>query len=447
MDKPVRPVTIGVFGHYGNENLGDEAIIEAVVQNLKKRRQDVRLIGFSIDPVDTAERYGMPAYPIRSSCRKRNTSAGAQSVTPTPVPTSGGKRKQTSRLGRLLKQIPLLGLGLRLTRRGLSLVTDFIEEASFLRESYGKVKELDLLMITGSNQFLDNFGGTWGFPYTLLKWSIMARLAGVKVFYVSVGAGPVYRDASKRLIRWALRFSDYTSFRDQPSRELVESFGFKGESEVYPDLAHSLYSDVDFRARAGEERPSVAINPMPVYDSRYWYTTDDNEFQTYTSKLAQFARRLIDEGYPVFFYATQPKDENVIRDVLDKLEKTGLSAEFVAGLARKSRDIETFLAILNEADIAVTTRFHGAVLALFAEKPVLGICYYRKTDDLLKAYGMGDYSLVLESMQVEEMLEKFRMLERDHQSLKASIRDRNDEYRAALDKQYEHILEVLEEDR
>lgn len=29
-------VKIGVFGHYGNRNLGDEAIITAVIQNPKR---------------------------------------------------------------------------------------------------------------------------------------------------------------------------------------------------------------------------------------------------------------------------------------------------------------------------------------------------------------------------------------------------------------------------
>jgi len=32
---------IGILGHYGNKNLGDEAIIEAMIANIKKRSPDV----------------------------------------------------------------------------------------------------------------------------------------------------------------------------------------------------------------------------------------------------------------------------------------------------------------------------------------------------------------------------------------------------------------------
>jgi hypothetical protein len=44
-------------------------------------------------------------------------------------------------------------------------------ECKFLWVSYRRLKGFRLLLIAGSNQFLDNFGGDWGFPYTLLKWS------------------------------------------------------------------------------------------------------------------------------------------------------------------------------------------------------------------------------------------------------------------------------------
>ena len=62
-----RPVTIGVFGHYGNENLGDEAIIEASIHNIRQRLPDARIICFSLRPLDTKARYGLQAYPIRAT--------------------------------------------------------------------------------------------------------------------------------------------------------------------------------------------------------------------------------------------------------------------------------------------------------------------------------------------------------------------------------------------
>jgi polysaccharide pyruvyl transferase WcaK-like protein len=48
---------IGVFGHVGNENLGDEAIIAAVIQNIRRRYPNAEIYGFTINPEDTRKRH------------------------------------------------------------------------------------------------------------------------------------------------------------------------------------------------------------------------------------------------------------------------------------------------------------------------------------------------------------------------------------------------------
>lgn len=56
---------IAVFGHYGNQNLGDEAIIEAVLKNLRHHLPNAELSCFSINPADSASRHGVDSFPIR----------------------------------------------------------------------------------------------------------------------------------------------------------------------------------------------------------------------------------------------------------------------------------------------------------------------------------------------------------------------------------------------
>ena len=444
-----KKLTIGIFGHYGNCNLGDEAIIEATIENLRVLRPNVQLYGFSINPDDTSQRYNIPAYPIRGFIKKKaNVKSPDNENTPTTAqPEVEVAHTQTVHLPSIkdrLKKIPGLGLGISLLAKSIWLSREIIEEIIFLKASYKIVKELDILMITGSNQFLDNFGGPMGFPYTLLKWSFLARIAGTKVAYVSVGAGPIYKTASKILIRLALLFSNYTSFRDTPSQALIQSFGFKGKSYVYPDLAHSvILNDLTHQKSAVAGKRTVSINPMPVYDSRYWYESNDKLYESYVCKLAGFSAELIIKGHPVFLYATQPKDENVIDDILTQVRELGIPEDQVKGMMKKSRDLKTFFENLSETDIAVTTRFHGALLALFAEKPLLAICYYRKTDDLMKEYGQGASSLVFEDMTIDEMMEKFSVLEENYEEEKQKIVEKNKIYRERLDEQYLAILDLV----
>ena len=50
---------IGVFGHYGNQNLGDEAITTATIQNIQRHFPHAEVVGLSVKPDDTAKRYGI----------------------------------------------------------------------------------------------------------------------------------------------------------------------------------------------------------------------------------------------------------------------------------------------------------------------------------------------------------------------------------------------------
>jgi len=321
--------TIGVFGHYGGRNLGDEAIIEAVVQNIRLRLSNAKIIGFSRDPEDTAARYDITAYSIRKN-RQRPFQIPLSpecQVAPTignPSANEGSTRggycrSRVEQVKALVKHLPLAKTLIATVRVLIRSGPAVVREARFLGRSYRVIKGVDLLVITGSNQFLDNFGGPWGFPYNLLKWTVIARLAGIKVIYVCVGAGPITSRLSMAIIRLALMFSEYTSLRDLSSQKLIESFGVKGQTSVYPDLAYSLCRRPR-RLNAHENRqrnqkPTVGINAMPIYDSRYWYIHDAQRYSNYVKNLATFSMALLQKNYPLRFWSTQPMDRKVIDDV------------------------------------------------------------------------------------------------------------------------------------
>ncbi len=427
---------VGVFGHYGNENLGDEAIITAVLQNLHKLWPDVEARCFSVVPEDSARRYGVPAFPIRWRPASVSPPPAKTTVAETHPGPAGMSVKER------LKRVPVLGLAIRGAGTLLHYLRELRRELGFLRESYRAVKSLDLLMITGSNQFLDNFGGPWGFPYTLLKWSVLARLAGVRVFYVSVGAGPLDARSSRFLVRCALWFADYLSLRDEPSRQLIASTGSTRKGLVYPDLAHSLdMSRVEGQASpADSEVRRIGINPMPMYDSRYWCETDDTRYREYVGKLVEFSAWLIGEGYELFFFPTQPKDELVIDDITGELAARGLDS---TGMKRSSRQVYELMDTLQTADLVVATRFHGTVLSLLSARPTLAICYYRKTADLMKEMGQERYALPLDGLSVEDMVTRFRELV-DRRTMEVEkICARNREYVRLLDEQYNRIAGLI----
>ena len=442
-------MTVGVFGHYGNENLGDEAIIEAAIQAIRAFSPTARIYGFSINPTDTAQRYGIPAFPIRYF------PDGQKATIPGAVSVDGGgsdpSAKPEARSGfdvakNIIKQIPLLVGLLRFLRSAAGAPAELTRELRFLRESRNRIRDVDLLLVSGSNQFLDNFGGVWGFPYTVLKWSILAKLAGAKLAFLSVGAGPIDSKVSRGFVRMALRLADYASFRDQASRQLIERKRSHRFGEVFPDLAHGLAFQVrDMRKEnpGSAKRTKVGINPMPVYDRRYWHAPDDRRYREYVERLASLASMLRRDGYGVFFFPTQTRDESVIRDILSRLEEDAHETVNRRELVREAKSVSELMDVYAEADMIVATRFHGVLLALRAERPVLGICYFRKTRDLLREMGQEACAVDLETFTALDLYERLRALEANRAGALDEIHKRGEAYRADLRAQYAQVFELM----
>jgi polysaccharide pyruvyl transferase WcaK-like protein len=443
-------IRIGVFGHYGNKNLGDESIIEAAIQNIRAKCPDVQIVGFSINPEDTSRRYNIPAFPIRR-LKKSNSRVSSNHLAPPDeeslhISPSGRQfQNRFSALKQKVKDVPILSNGLRVARYLITMPKQLFGELRFILNAYRLLKDIHVLMITGSNQFLDNFGGPWAFPYTLLKWAALAKMAGLKVYFVSVGAGPLSQPLSHIFIRWALRFSDYTSLRDPGSQKLIQKCGYKGTTHVCPDIAHSLQIEhIQPRQLSGgmesKRLPIIGINPMPLYDSRYWCVHDEQKYNAYLNKLVQFSNQLLSEKYPLFFFATQEKDNNVINDILPLLDSSYLQARPIESLVLYSNTVDELMSVISSADIVVATRFHGTVLSLLTEKPLLGICYYRKARELMIDMGQGEYAVDLDTFSVEDLWKRFKRLEANRAAEKEQIRKHNLAYSVALNEQYDRLF-------
>jgi polysaccharide pyruvyl transferase WcaK-like protein len=105
---------VGIFGHVGNGNLGDEAIVSVVIENIRRRYPSAEILGFTLKPEDTVLRHKIAAFPIRRVAGIPNHStpdvagnADSQSVAPSA--TLLGQAKATlrtfPRVYGILKQI------------------------------------------------------------------------------------------------------------------------------------------------------------------------------------------------------------------------------------------------------------------------------------------------------------------------------------------------------
>lgn len=435
-----RGPAVGVFGHFGDRNLGDEAIIEALIARIQHEWPAARVVTFSMDPADTAWRYDLSAFPIRQESGKQRfgemrVDDEAAGTTDRSTPESTGVLDYIARFvpkGRVRTSV---GKAIR----GIAFS---VRELAFLVRSFGRVRGLDALFIAGSNQFLDNFGGPWGFPYTLLKWSLMCRLAGCRVYFVSVGAGPLDAPRSHALVRKALRLSDYASFRDEGSQAMIESIMARPVGPVVPDLAHGLAVPAA-SAHVGRRGPlHVAINAMPVHDPRFWPVPDQQKYRAYVGLLARFTHHLLRDGHAVSFFATHFPDARVALDV--RAELAGLlPAGHDPPVVSNPMTVQQLMGVLADADIVVATRYHGILLALHSARPVLGICYYRKARELMRTFEQEDYAIDLDGLDESDLAVRLERLVAQRLEALQTIERVNARLQGALESQYRTLFDRI----
>ena len=437
------PRRIGIIGHVGNGNLGDEAIIDALLRGVREEIPDATFVGFTIRPADTEARHGIPSFPLRRGLDTGRTSApGAASPPPTAAPASSNGWRTA------LRRTPGLGRFLAAAAAGTSWLREMIREAAFWIVRYRRMRRVDLLIVAGSNQLSDYYGGAWGFPYTLWAWSLAARIAGARVAFLSVGAGPIRARGSGLLIRMALALATYRSYRDLGSRDAVAANGVPGPYLLAPDLAHGLRPSVRPGAAAPAESGTlVAINPLPYFDPRSWAERDAVIYQRYVDTMAAFTVMLRERGYRVRFVPTQLRaDPLVVTDILRAIGERAGAIDGAASLQTSVTNFEDLVEQFSAADLVVAARFHGVLISQMLGKPTLGIVYRRSTRDLLADVGQGAYAVDIADMTAEQLLERLAALERDHDA-GDRIQRRLEIYRTELKAQYETVLGSRRQER
>lgn len=428
------PKRIGLLGHIGTRNLGDEAILASVIQNIRLRRPGAEIVGFTANPEDTFQRHGLRSFPIRQPDKSSGRSSPSEAQ-----PASTGRLKNR------LKKIPVVYPLLKKIQRTQQSLLSLLAELKFLAQSYRRLKGVDLLIIMGSQQLNDYFGGPWGFPYTLFKWCGLAKLVGARIAILSVGAGPINTALGRFFVKRVLSLVDYRSYRDQISSDFVEKMGVRGENPVVPDLVYSLRIEPTYSRNGRGPRPVVAVNPVPFFDGRYWPEHCSETYRCYLEKMAVFVQWLIENHYKIVFFPTQLRaDPRVIEDLRAMLDERGALDSQQILSPQPIQSLGDLLSTLAGADIVVATRYHGVVLSYLLNKPVLGIAYHKKTEDLMRKIGQSKYALDIQRMDPEVMRERFITLEKEAVAVRQEIDRRLTGLREAVDEQYDRVLHLLE---
>ncbi|MBU0577550.1 polysaccharide pyruvyl transferase family protein [Patescibacteria group bacterium] len=151
---------IGVIGNYGATNIGDDAILAAILKNLSGHKITV----FSSDPQGTNRQFGV-------------------------------------------KSVPLFPLGIRSCFK------------YGFHNSIKALKDVDVVIFGGGGLFQDNYL----YACFLWAWQIFwVRFLNKPLFIYGTGVGPLKSWLGKRLTKWAYSQADFITVRDHFSYDLLK---------------------------------------------------------------------------------------------------------------------------------------------------------------------------------------------------------------------------------
>jgi polysaccharide pyruvyl transferase WcaK-like protein len=386
---------IGLLDHMGYGNLGDAATQDAVIANIRKRLPNAEIIGFSLAPHDTVLRHGIPCYPIRWSYR------------PPEAGNSGADTPDAKKRGlkSILKNLPWFYLWAK-------PLVDLVREVRFWGSCYRRLKNLDLLLISGGGQLDELWGGPWSHPYTVFKFCLLARIAHKPVYLLNIGVGLLPHRLSKVFAKWAVRLAQYRSFRDGDSKERIRQLGVKVRTHVMPDLVYSLDIGKALKQNLHPGKRTVGLNPIGFCDPRLWPRKDSVVYLAYLDKLTTFSLWLLNNGYDLRVFTTETSvDHYAIADLRDRLiSKLALPQLIEQMFCDPSINVKDLLVEMSGLDFVVTSKFHGVIFSHLLEKPVISLSYHRKMDFAMRAVGQEQFNADIEYFDIAWLTNAFTSL-------------------------------------
>ena len=397
------------FGHFGSPNFGNEITIQTILYHLKRL---------------------LPQADVACICTYPKSFAAHQNVKAIPISRTFGKPwNLRTRLAKLLRKI-------------------FIAVPSELwrwLDAFKTLKGTDVLIIPGTGLLTDAYGlRGWG-PYNLFKWSLIAKLSGCEVQFVSVGAGPIYSTFGRYFVKSALSMADFRSYRDHASMAYLTRIGFRTNSDrVFPDLVFSLPKSMLPRDGDGRSKRSiVGIGLMPYAGKYSIAKPSDTTYQEYLKSLVTFAQWLLVRGYDVRLLIGEVSDRTASEDFKSMLKPSLGDYDEDRIIDQPAGSVEELLPQIMATDVVVATRFHNIVLALLLNKPVISISFHHKCASLMKEMGLSDYCQDISHIDGDRLIEQFQGLQRSAHKLKSLISQRVEQSRKALDEQYSLIFKDI----
>lgn len=255
--------------------------------------------------------------------------------------------------------------------------------------------------------------------------------SGKPVFFYAQSVGPFTKPGTRRAFRQVLAGAAAITVRDGKSLKEVRALGL--DAQLTADEAFTFDSPApaaprDLRAGLAPGRPLVAVSV------RSWHFPDSAGDTTamrerYLSSVASAVERLVTAGgAKVIFLSTcqgvpeYTHDDSRIAEKVLKLLPDKVRAE--VELDSAYHHPAELRALFGQCDAVVSTRMHGAILAMLGGAPALAIGYEAKSRELFTRMGLAGWCLDIAADELTALPEKSMELLAKAKELRAELPQR-----------------------
>ncbi len=334
-----------IGGYYGAGNLGDEAILECMLADLRALEEDAYFFVTSWDPQQTRRRHQVTAVHWKDL----------------PAILDGVKKSDLVILG---------GGGLFQDYWGIDPLT-YLRSNSWDITAYGSIP-------------------------------LIAKLSGIPSMIYAVGIGPLSSELALEHTRIVFENSTIATVRDQESLRLLMQSGYGKGSKKHPApevLADPVFSLVptpkDIR-EAENIYLGLLLNYHPNIlgiNLRYWdFSGPHNQWlQNISNGIRNFLDKVPDFHLVLIPFQRKPgvryTNDSAVLDRLSRLLNTPNRISII----KTPLSPGVTQALLGKFDLILGMRLHSLVMGINAEKPVIALPYDPKITGLMKDAGLEDY--------------------------------------------------------
>jgi polysaccharide pyruvyl transferase CsaB len=340
-----------IAGYYGYGNTGDEAILSAIVQEVRLIETDAHLLVLSGNPPETAARFGVEAF--------HAIDAVARLVA--------------------IERSRLVIIG------GGGLFHDYWGVAS-------------------GTLFM---AGTWGMCL-FLTIALYAALRRIPVMLWALGVGPLLSDEGRATARAICQIASVITVRDAYSGRELEAIGIpKSRIRVTADPVFSTPPVPAMTARVRDiiGRAAYGNRPLIGVCVRHWDVAIDPHFWETRVAEALDQAAIAADASVVFIPYQSGKEFNLDDVAAAGRVRAGMRSKTLVTILPESLSVRETWALIGACNCVLGMRFHAGVAAATRSVPFVTLSYDPKVTALMDELGWPDLNMDIGSVDADKLAE------------------------------------------